>query len=122
MKLKAKKGDKIYLYWYNDYTCYKCNKDSEIVQAFIQKHDLKVEGSYYLLELEYLKNKKIGEKIQKEVPLYYKDYSKTAEEKYYMNHCQYCGAKFGDWFVYFERKIEHAYDPVKPIREKIIEI
>ena len=27
------------------------------------------------------------------------DYSKTVAETYWMNHCQECGEKIGDWFV-----------------------
>lgn len=30
------------------------------------------------------------------------DYSKTIDNAYYMNHCQYCGTKKGDFFLYEE--------------------
>lgn len=28
------------------------------------------------------------------------DYSRTADKSYWMNHCEYCGAKQGDFFVH----------------------
>jgi len=40
--------------------------------------------------------------MQKNYPLYGPDFSKTAEDDYFMNHCQFCGAKLGDFYLHLE--------------------
>ena len=40
--------------------------------------------------------------IQEYIPLYKLDYSKTVEGVYYMNHCQNCSVKLGDFFMHSE--------------------
>jgi len=125
MKFKLKKRDKIRIYCYDKYICYNCNKENEIIHVYLERNNEsnKEEDNQNigLIELDYLNNDNIGKKINKLFPYFFKDHSKTAEESYYMNHCQHCGAKFGDWFVYLEWQVDHAYDPIDPIRELIIE-
>lgn len=45
-------------------------------------------------------------------PRYYLDFSKTVQESYFMNHCEHCGAKFGDWHVH--HKPEGGFIPHGP--------
>lgn len=33
------------------------------------------------------------------------DFSRTAGERYYMNHCEHCGGKVGDWYVHNPGKV-----------------
>ena len=40
--------------------------------------------------------------IQDIYPKYYSDYTKQSNSKYFLNHCQDCGAKFGDFMMYME--------------------
>ena len=40
--------------------------------------------------------------LKEKCPTYRKDYSKTVEYRYYMNHCSHCNAKSGDFFLHQE--------------------
>ena len=40
--------------------------------------------------------------LESAIPLFYRDYSKQANMKYWMNHCEHCRAKKGDWNLHNE--------------------
>lgn len=40
--------------------------------------------------------------LAKHCPSYCLDYSKTVDGHYFMNHCSFCGAKLGDFFMHSE--------------------
>lgn len=42
---------------------------------------------------------------------FYQDFSHTAEQDYWMNHCGRCGTKIGDWFIH---KPGEAFFPTDP--------
>jgi len=111
---------------YDNYLCYGCGSYSEIVHAFcyplIYDNGEYIENPQLGRRLEFLTKKKYGKIISKYFPNYFKDYSKTAEQSYFMNHCQHCKAKFGDWFIYIEWDVETAYEEIEPIRTVEIDL
>lgn len=110
-------------------TCYKCNKDTEILTYIVwdnadnenliypwDKNKLNEEWSLERTlnhikypEIEFYPIKVIGadeeldELMMKAYPLKIcRKYSNTQSRKYPMNVCQHCGAKQGEFFVYSE--------------------
>lgn len=110
-------------------TCYKCDKDTEILTYIVwdnadnenliypwDKNRLNKEWSsertlahikYPEIEFYPIKvmgsDEKLDELMMKTYPSrIYKKYSNTQLRKYPMNVCQHCGAKQGEFFVYSE--------------------
>ncbi len=67
-----------------------------------------------------LPSQKIAQYINNKFPFYYPDYSKTIQSKYWMNHCIFCKAKLGDFFLYNEPG--GAFFPIDPDDAKKIEL
>lgn len=97
-------------------TCWKCHKTTEVV-AIVLKYCIKTyvyrdEGSLdveYAFSPEWVKlsdclgfDPRTSSFIEKLKPSYRADYSKTKKEHCYMNHCQWCGVKLGDFFMHGE--------------------
>lgn len=40
--------------------------------------------------------------IERRFPLWHRSYSATVKDEYYMNHCEKCGAKQGDYYIHME--------------------
>lgn len=86
------------------YSCYRCKKESEVFSLVVKKFMLFNEvhehpyGYSYITELSC----NIKEAIACFTNKFYRDYSKTTKTNYYMNHCEHCGAKFGDWQLHNE--------------------
>lgn len=99
--------------------CWKCNQVSEVITFAASG----VEGE----ELENVKFEYItvlSERVKAFVEQYYKnyfiDYSNTTESFYYINHCQYCKASLGDFYLHSEP--EHAFFPQSEGEASHIEI
>ncbi len=85
-------------------TCYKCNKRINVF-AFSCKpyeNNKKFEIPIFsnVMEVELLLENLINSTRIKKI--FFKDYSNTTKDYYYMNHCQYCGAKRGEFFLHEE--------------------
>jgi hypothetical protein len=65
----------------------------------------------------------IGKQIRIVVPGYRWDYSKTIRESYWMNHCERCGAKLGDWFIMLDTQEVKCAIPEKnwPMERRTLE-
>lgn len=50
--------------------------------------------------------------IEKNYPTYFIDWSNTTESYYFMNHCDKCNARLGDFFLHSEP--DHAFFPQTP--------
>jgi hypothetical protein len=62
--------------------CWKCRKQTRVLihpSDWSGSKDLAQAGRYF--------------------PWFYVDYSHTVGHRYWMNHCEHCKAKMGDWFV-----------------------
>jgi hypothetical protein len=111
------KSSKIYL-WTPVYIfssinfCWRCEKETRVVGLGVQKIKVEQDDDYteeinskelicLLYFIDYLPCS-ILEKIKVRFKKYYYDYSRTVESKYYMNHCEHCGAKLGDFYMYCE--------------------
>ncbi len=79
---------------YENYPCHRCGFRFPVVDAGRFEDDT------------------IGARIQEQFPAFYKDYSRTERERYWMNHCPECGAKQGAFYV----GVENTFD-VEPDRE-----
>lgn len=55
-------------------------------------------------------NKSAASQLHLIAPYFYLDHSKTADDEYFMNHCQHCASKQGEHFLYEEP--EGAFLPV----------
>lgn len=84
--------------------CWKCSQSSDvycIASSRFLDEDGTDNGFTIFSNLE--KIDILVEKLIKEyIPLYRPDYSKMVEGVYYMNHCQHCSAKMGDFFMHSE--------------------
>jgi hypothetical protein len=106
--------------------CWKCSKISDVFAFFLpsghEKIDywedeicqhqspsnlievnewIKAEHTIFVTYVNHLSEYPL--KLIKEIsPNYYYDFSKTTSDNYYMNHCEYCGSKQGDFFMYSE--------------------
>lgn len=85
-------------------TCYKCKKNINVF-AFACKPYLH-NSQYELPILSYVSNIETpleniinSTRIKK---YFFKDYSNTTDSIYHMNHCQYCGAKRGEFYLHEE--------------------
>ncbi len=84
--------------------CYKCKKPSLIVAFAAIGLEGYEETSEELIQFSYVTGLPDWLKIllKNEFSNYYFDWSHTAGDSYYMNHCEHCGARFGDFFLHSE--------------------
>lgn len=106
--------------------CWKCSRLSEVFAFFLPaghekledwedesyqnqpssnliagKEWVKAEYAIFVTYVNFLSEYPL--KLIKEIsPNYYYDFSKTTSDNYYMNHCEHCGSKQGDFFMYSE--------------------
>ena len=84
--------------------CWKCNQISDVYciasSGLIDEDG--IENSFMLFsDLSFI-DAKVGKIIKNNFSTYSPDYSKTAGGVYYMNHCQICFVKMGDFFMHSE--------------------
>jgi len=99
--------------------CWKCKKVTQVVAFLLPESHERVEYIYnedestdvaewscisYYCFLNYVSylNKDLLKLVQKISEDYYYDFSKTTGDHYYMNHCEHCHAKQGDFFLFSE--------------------
>ena len=83
--------------------CWKCKEITPVYALAAhgvnsEKNTLDIFLTFFNLRIVQPQIKKI---LLKNAPSYYLDYSRQANSKYYLNHCQ-CGAKQGDFFMHSE--------------------
>ncbi len=79
--------------WEADHECWKCLKTTKVYAISINDQLLKNISSLS------------DEAVQALTPIsktFFRDKSGMAESTYYMNHCEHCGTKQGDWFLHME--------------------
>lgn len=85
--------------------CYGCNKETQIwgILLPVENNEEQQENdtTMFVMYLEDLSSNVVLE-IAKHTKYYRKDYSATTNSYYYMNHCEHCNAKIGDFFIYYE--------------------
>jgi len=72
--------------------CYKCEKKTRIVYDTFR--------TTHLTSKPFKSYDKSEEEMSNLFPFFYHDKSFTTGEEYFMNHCEFCGAKQGDNFIY----------------------
>jgi hypothetical protein len=99
--------------------CWKCHKVTKVFGFLIPKGNKHIEDIYdedegknsiewvtfeYDLFITYVKwlNEEALTIMKKFSSNYYYDFSKFIKDKYYINHCQYCGNNQGDHFMFEE--------------------
>ena len=70
--------------------CWKCGQITTIVDT----------------DVRFLTDKDVGEEIRSKYPFFYPDFSKESEEGYYMNHCESCGERQGDNYLFITQLLE----------------
>ena len=84
--------------------CWRCNQSSDVYciasSGFLDEDGTENDFTIFS-NLENI-DIRVEKLIQEYIPLYKPDYSKTAEGVYYMNHCQNCSVKLGDFFMHSE--------------------
>jgi Domain of unknown function (DUF5710) len=84
--------------------CWKCNQLSEVycIASYGLMYVDEVNRDFTTFSnLENI-DSQIAELIHKNIPLYKPDYSQTVGGMYYMNHCEHCSAKMGDFYMHEE--------------------
>lgn len=82
---------KIPIYEYKN-RCWKCGKDTTIITYWINCGSSRVIGDI----------KKLDEYLMKLYPFIGEAFSKTRDERYIANLCEFCNALQGQWFVHEE--------------------
>jgi Domain of unknown function (DUF5710) len=98
--------------------CYKCHRVSKVFsiasQAIIDydfdddgtvyysRHDRAEENDHLSICNLEMVDERIAKVLAKDAPNYRFDFSKTQGARVYMNHCEHCGAKLGDFFMHSE--------------------
>jgi hypothetical protein len=70
-----------------------CGKKTRVLSFFDNRND------HFLAYVSYM-DIELFMPLNKHFSFYYSDYSKTEQGKYFMNHCEHCGALQGDHFLY----------------------
>ncbi len=88
---------------FSKYCCWKCENSSPILAlgCVMKSHPIlnDFEGSEFVFMKVGTMPNPISDYLKLSFPQFYKDYSRTQNETYYMNHCEHCGAKFGAHFT-----------------------
>lgn len=92
--------------WQASYDCWKCHKATKVYAIGITNSN-QLENSEQLSNDGFLTNishfsKEVLEKLIPISKTYFLDKSGMADEIYYINHCEHCGAKQGDFFLHME--------------------
>lgn len=98
-------------------SCYRCHKNSvvfAITSQAIEDYDIgdendvhyqmhRTDKNHYvsISNLEHV-DERIGQYLARAVPNYRIDYSKTQNARVYMNHCEHCQTKLGDFYMHNE--------------------
>lgn len=92
----------------NNCECWRCEKEISVVSlcsgSFKIVENMNMEdydGFAFFSNVTYLPEE-IIKILKTHFPAYYYDYSKTINQKYWANHCPYCRALQGDFFLYSE--------------------
>ncbi|WP_224962627.1 DUF5710 domain-containing protein [Geomonas subterranea] len=109
--------------------CYSCNEisvvhclGSKAVFDLDDQEEIEGENPVLISNLS-IDEPEIERAISEVAPLYNVDLSKTQGQQVYMNHCEKCGAKLGDFFLHSEPggaffpTDEH---PEMPLQKKVI--
>ena len=73
--------------------CWKCGQITTIVET----------------DVRFLTDPDVGEELRAKYPFFYPDFSKEAENStlsYYMNHCESCGERQGDNYLFITQLLE----------------
>ena len=85
-------------------TCYRCNEKINVFAfaciPYGNKSQYEMPIFSYVTKIEPLLENIINSTRIKKI--FFKDYSNTTKSYYYMNHCQFCHAKRGDFFLHEE--------------------
>lgn len=91
--------------------CWKCGKDTKVFGIMVPPlHERKIDvedtweamdTAAFITNVEFLPPEIIA-KIQRKSSRYWVDYSRAEKKKYWMNHCDSCGVKQGDFYLYME--------------------
>lgn len=78
-------------------TCWKCKQFSDVYAIILPKPN--PFSKEYARILYYLTNisQEVQERFYDITSYYYYDYSNMTHSSYWMNHCQHCNARFGDF-------------------------
>lgn len=97
-------------------SCWKCGSETAVfciaAAGFIEDND-EVNGFVTFSNLGFCENT-IRSEIEAYAPLYRVANSKQADSHYYMNHCEHCNAKMGDFYMHNEP--EGAFCPVDEVQ------
>jgi len=86
--------------------CYKCGNEIEVI-ALKETRDVKhllsamFDEERFIEKISYVEPLLL-QSLQNKFPNFKFVYSRTAEDKYYGNTCQYCGALYGNYHLFYE--------------------
>lgn len=80
--------------WQADYDCWKCKKSTKVYALGDDTDNL-------LMNVASMSDK-VKDAVGAISEFYFPDESGMAEGIYFMNHCEHCAAKQGDWFLHIE--------------------
>jgi Domain of unknown function (DUF5710) len=103
-------------------TCWKCGKTTRVIT--FASHGVEENGEKLkeFVKFHYVAHlpARLEDFVERNYPEYFRDYSKTTESFYFMNHCRNCGASWGDFFLHDEP--EGAFFPTEREAAKKIKL
>jgi hypothetical protein len=120
--------------------CYCCHKNSSvfaITSQAIEDYDVGDENDVHYQTHRADKNhyvsisnleqvdERIGQYLAKAAPNYRMDFSKTQHARVYMNHCEHCQAKLGDFYMHNEPGgafYPDSYEDAQKMKQVIFEL
>jgi hypothetical protein len=100
--------------------CWECRADTKVFTILLPniqnekqplnavQYELSEEAPCSLINIEEL-NDAVEKYFGTLSKYFYSDYSRTISQTYWMNHCEHCGCKIGDFYLH---KPEHAFFPI----------
>lgn len=87
--------------------CWKCSGDTQVVAIILPKGSLtwdedevtQLRRPAYLLEINWIE-REVAKLILQEECNFFNDYSKQMKMRYWMNHCDNCNMKQGNWTIH----------------------
>jgi hypothetical protein len=93
--------------WSADNECWKCEKESKV-------YALSESGDKLLFNISSLSNEAVNT-LTDISKTFYLDRSSMADTSYFMNHCEHCGAKIGDFYLHMEP--DGGFFPGNPVNK-----
>ncbi|WP_313157570.1 hypothetical protein [Sphingobacterium multivorum] len=91
----------------NSTTCYKCKANTPVISLGVESYDIQKEkieskGDLFFFSKLTSMDETLRNLLITKFSYFKPFFSKTADQEYWANHCVFCNAVQGDWFLHSE--------------------